>query len=400
MKVRYLIKKKGKSREGHPVYVALYLNDQTELIFTGQKILMKDWNAQERLPKDHTSDTFHRIEKTKAQVQKSIRLLEVNEKPITPFTVKQQYIEIEREKADKQMASEVTEKANIETVSNLLKKWLDTDIFKFKPSTQKTIKQSFGQFSNFLKTANLQTLQKHHLSPEIIKRFEHYLQEKKKLSNSTHGRVMKHIRWFLKSLNYDVTSIKIRTHRKEIIALTLDELKSLEVVDVSRNTEYQKAKDLFLLGCYTGLRISDLKRLNETRIVGGKICMTLQKNKKDISIPLRPETKSILDKYGMAAPQISEQHLNRSIKKVCELAGIDKILTVKSNVAGRDVEARKTKSSLITSHTASKTFITLAPARFGMNPAEIAAIVGKDLKTLINHYFQLPLESAIKKMEA
>jgi hypothetical protein len=100
----------------------------------------------------------------------------------------------------------------------------------------------------------------------------------------------------------------------------------------------------------------------------------------------------------MAAPKISEQHLNKEIKKVCKAANITKIITARTNKAGLDVEVQVPKHDLITSHTASKTFITLAPARFGLDPAEIAAIVGKDLKTLLNHYFQLPKESAIRKM--
>jgi integrase len=399
MKVRYLLKKRGKSRDGQPIYVALYLNDETELIFTGEKIKVKDWNSNERLPRDHTSDTFNKIEKVRSQVLRAIKLLEAQEKPATPFTVKQEYLQFERQKVITHREGDKKEKQNIETVSSMVKRWIDNDIFMYKQSTQKTIKQSLGQFQLFLKSTGLQTLQRQHLNSTIIRQYERYLQDKKKLSNGTHGRTMKHLRWFLKTLDYDVSSIAIRVHRKEIIALTYDELLLLENVNVSESTEQQKSKDMFLLGCYTGLRISDLKRLNETRIVEGRIKMILQKNKKEVTIPLRDEARHLLEKYEMAAPKISEQQLNESIKTVCDKAGINKIMTIKKNVAGKDIEQRKPKFQLITSHTASKTFITLAPKRFDMTPAEIAAIVGKDLKTLINHYFQLPLESAIKKME-
>lgn len=236
------------------------------------------------------------------------------------------------------------------------------------------------------------------LTRDTIAAYERFLQDKKRLANSTHGKRMKHLRWFLKHINFDVSSISIRTHRKEIVALTLDELRLLEAVDVSKSSELQKAKDMFLLGCYTGLRISDLKRINRDRIVEGCISMVLQKNNRDVRIPLRPEAERILVRYGMRPPKISEQVLNRGIKEVCRAAGITTIQVIRLNVAGRDTERRQPKNELITSHTASKTFITLAPIRFGMDPQEIAAIVGKDLKTLISHYFQLPRESAIRKM--
>jgi hypothetical protein len=58
----------------------------------------------------------------------------------------------------------------------------------------------------------------------------------------------------------------------------------------------------------------------------------------------------------------------------------------------------KPKHDLITSHIAGKTFITLAPQRWGLTPAEIAGIVGKDLKTLISSYFNDQSDEARRKI--
>lgn len=398
MKVRYLLKKKGEKGGLNPIYVALYLNDETELIYTKQRCMLKDWSEEDRSPKDHRGTIFLAIEKVKRDVQKVIQSLQSQDKAVTPFTVKLEYNSKEKEKTQSQHEQDNKDKAGLKTVSRLAEKWLENNLFGYKASTQKAIRESIKQFIEYLRKVGQLSLERKDLVTDTITGYERYLQEKRKLSNSTHGKRMKHLRWFLKTLNYDVKTIAIRSHKKEIIALTLDELNKLEKVDVSASIEQQKAKDLFLLGCYTGLRISDLKRINETRIIDGKICMSLQKNQKEVSIPLRDETKEILQKYGMSSPKISEQQLNESIKKICKGAGIDKDLTLKTNKAGKDIETRVKKYQLITSHTASKTFITLAPQRFGLTPPEIAAIVGKDLKTLINHYFQLPLESAIQKM--
>jgi integrase len=398
MKIRYLLKRRGKRESTYPIYVALYQGEQTELIYTKERIPLKEWSQTEGQPKDHTGDLFGRIERIRLSVQRSAKMLEAQERPVTPFTVKQEFVQSQFKRNNDQVTKDKNDKKDLETVSSLAKKWLENNLFGYKPSTQKTIKQSIGQFQLYLKSAGQNALTRAQLSPEFITAYERYLQDKKRLSNSTHGRTMKHLRWFLKTLNYDVRTIAIRSHRKDIVALTLEELESLEKVDVGYSKEFQKAKDMFLLGCYTGLRISDLKRLNATRLVDNKICMTLQKNKKPVSIPVRSETMAILKKYGIASPKISEQHLNRDIKKVCDKAGIKRLVTVKTNKAGLDVETEVPKHKLITSHTSSKTFITLAPKRFNMTPAEIAAVVGKDLKTLINHYFQLPLESAMLKM--
>lgn len=56
------------------------------------------------------------------------------------------------------------------------------------------------------------------------------------------------------------------------------------------------------------------------------------------------------------------------------------------------------KHTQITLHISGKTFITNAKELWGLEPAEVAGIVRKDLKTMLNHYFKLPVESATRKM--
>lgn len=398
MKCRYLLKKKDK-RGQHQIYLALYQNDEVELIYTQQRSLLKEWSENERAPKNHKSEVFLAIEKIKREVQKTIQSLESRDRPVTPLTVKVEYRTNKKIRESEQKNNDAITKEGLKSVPKLADNWTTNYLFRYKESTQKSVKESINQFVEYLKKVGLSNLEKKDLNKAVITDYERYLQEKKRLSNSTHGKRMKHLRWFLKSLNYDIGSITIRSHKKEIIALSLEELQKLEKLDVSNSVPYQKAKDMFLLGCYTGLRISDLKRIDHTRIIDGSIRMTLRKNNKEVSIPILPETKEILDRYEQSSPKISEQHLNKDIKEVCRKAAINKDLTIKINKAGRDMDKVVKKFDLITSHTASKTFITLAPKKFGLTPAEIAAVVGKDLKTLINHYFQLPMESAVQKMK-
>lgn len=400
MKIRYLLKRrvKGKAKVGR-IFIALYLNDQTELISTGETILAKDWSNSDGAPKDHFSEISARIKKKELAVRNTQRLMEAHDQVITPLSVKREFLKSQNDKQLEQENSDKRAKAESKSLTFLIDKWLKDSLFAYETSTQKAVKESLNQFKSFLKVEGWASLDRKDLTREIITEYERYLQEVKKLSNSTHGKRIKHLRWFLKYLKFEgYQSIKIRNHRKDIIALSLTELRSLENVDVSDKPDQQKAKDIFLLGCYTGLRISDLKRLNETRIIDGTICMSLKKNKKSVSIPVRPETHAILIRYGMRSPKISESDLNKHIKEVCEAAKINSVVTIKLNVAGIDKDKEFQKHKLITSHTASKTFITLAPEKFGMTPAEIAAIVGKDLKTLLNHYFKLPIESAMAKM--
>jgi integrase len=400
VKTGYLFKKKRKSETQGIIYLALYLRDDIELISTGQRIKEVDWNPDRGYlhSRKHLHDADKAMTEIKALVKKAQTRLEAREQVVTPFSLKQEFLASRRKLVDDQVRTDRSVRENLKTVKYLVSHWTSNSLFKYQPSSQRSVRESMNQFLVFLDKSGNGALTRSELSPVIITAYERFLQEKKHLANNTHGKRMKHLRWFLKSINYDITGIKIRSNRKTIIALTIDELTALEKVDVSKSSESQKAKDLFVLGCYTGLRISDLKRITPGNIAEGKICMTLKKNKKEVMIPIVPQAMEILNRYNFRSPRLSEQVLNRTIKEVCSDAGIKQIVTIRVNVAGQDTDKQFQKFKLISSHTASKTFISLAPEWYGLTPAEVASIVGKDLKTLINHYYRLPRESAIKKM--
>lgn len=397
MKIRYLLKKKGKPAS-FQIYVALYDRDTTELISTSERIEKKtDWSKPDNQPKDQQSDLSLRIEKVKAKVLKCMKLLEAQDQPVTPFTVKEAYNKSKSETADSQRDKDRKAKEGNKTVTALVDYWLENEIFGYKPLTKRIVKSSLTCFREFI-TKKYGAIERKDLTPEIIKRYERYLQETKKLSNSSHGRFMKHLRWFLKSINYDVSGIKLRTHRKTIIALDLDELTLLEAVDVSANTEYQRAKDMFLLGCYTGQRISDLKRINPAMIVNNELHLRQQKTQNDVEIPLVKSALEILTRYEFKAPKILEKDLNKCIKLICKDAGINKVIETTKNVAGLNLTSQDPKYMHVQQHMSIKVFVSLAFQKWGLSPAEISVIVGKDLRTLLSHYLALPREEAKRKM--
>ena len=380
MKIRCLIKRRNQKASLYNVYVALYEGDTTELISTRERITLSEWSGSDSLPKNHNSKAFQAFEKVKGGVQKAIKRLEADEKPVTPFTVKQEFLTRQETTGSSQRESDRNAKKDLITVSKLADRWTENELFRFRTSTQKSVKESINAFKEYLKISGLANLERKNLTLQVISGYERYLLEKKKLSDNTHGKRLKQLRWFLKTLDFDIHNIKIRSSKKTIVSLTLAELGKLEVVDVSFSKEYQKAKDLFLLGCYTGLRISDLRRLNHTNTQNGFITLLLLKNNREVKIPIISEADSILARYEYRAPKLSEQALNECIKEVCKKALITDRVTVETTTAGKRVTKTKPKHEIITSHIAGKTFITLAPEKWGLTPAEIAGIVGKDLK--------------------
>jgi len=411
MKIRYLLKKKGNTP--FPIYIALYDHDQTEIISTNQRCLVGDWNTKEHKPKDKPqkedkqkehNDLVNGIEAIMAAVLKVKRVMDANEVAVTPFTLKQEYLKSLKQKEDKQQQQDKHDKVNLTSISSLIDKWTKEGLDNYQPSTRKVVITSIKMFQDYLKVSGQPRLERKELTLEIISEYARHLQVKKKLKDSTHGKKMKHLRWFLKYIKFDssqINEIKIRTIKpseRNIIHLTASELTALEFVDVSYDKELQRAKDMFLLGCFTGLRVSDLKRISRHRIVNDSINLTLQKNRVEVSIPLLAQAKAILEKYDFAAPKISEQQVNDSIKIVCQKAGIDKKIFFKSKKAGQLIETLHPKHELITTHCAGKTFISLAGEKWGLTPTDIAAIVGKDIKTILGYYLKPDQETAKKKI--
>jgi len=70
------------------------------------------------------------------------------------------------------------------------------------------------------------------------------------------------------------------------------------------------------LQCYTGLRVSDLRRVNLDTISEDKSMILMQATKTDeaIKLPILPEAEEILSKYDYKLPFISDQKYNKAIK--------------------------------------------------------------------------------------
>jgi hypothetical protein len=92
----------------------------------------------------------------------------------------------------------------------------------------------------------------------------------------------------------------------------------------------------------------------------------------------------VLAKYNFELPKISEQKLNKNIKRVCEIAGITKEIFIERWAGNKCIRISGKKYEFISTHTGRKTFITIA-LQF-MPPKLVKDLTGiEDYKTL-KHY--------------
>jgi hypothetical protein len=397
MKIKYLLKKRGKKSPTHPVYIALYDSETTELIYTQERIALNQWSKAQTAPLNPSAAMVKMMGDLK-KIEAKLKLDDVHP---TPYLVKQQYLLHVKAKASQQREQDQQDKTGKVTVIKLANQYLTDSLYNYDVSTQKAVKESINQFIAWLKIAGFASLERKELTTPIINQYERYLLEKKKLADSTHGKRIKHLRWFLKSLDFDVTKIKIRTGKAKKINLTMKEWEALEAVDVSSSSELQKAKDLYLIGTYTAQRISDIRRINPNQIKDGKLIISTKKSnfKTSVELDIFPQFDTILKRYKYFAPKISEAVANRAIKTVCQKAGITSIVQEETKKQGRIVTVSKPKYKLIHLHTAKNTFVSNAGERWGLTIEEISAYTGTTVKTLLGHYHKPDAKRASTKIQ-
>jgi integrase len=150
------------------------------------------------------------------------------------------------------------------------------------------------------------------------------------------------------------------------IYLTRDELTAMYKLDLSKEPRLEHVRDLFLFGCFTGLRFSDYSKVKPEYIdfKGGIIDIPTQKTDELVSIPILPIAKAILTKYkGKTAnslpDSISNQKFNKYLKEVAvRLPELQNIITDEYFIHGKKISRSFHKWEKVSTHTARRSFAT------------------------------------------
>lgn len=138
-----------------------------------------------------------------------------------------------------------------------------------------------------------------------------------------------------------------------------DEFRELNKIDLKSSIE--QTRDLFIIGCKTGLRISDLHLLNssEWNISKRTLTVNTQKTQKRVVIPLCDEVIAIYRKYnGIFPSPVYKSAFNRQIQRCAMIAGINDIIYNNVNKGGKIQQEEMPKWKLVSSHTARRSFAT------------------------------------------
>lgn len=230
-----------------------------------------------------------------------------------------------------------------------------------------------------------------------------YLTKDLQLANNTAGSRIRDLKIFLndaveRGLNTNL-AFKSKKFKKIVedtyeIYLTENELLELENLDLSWNQKLDRTRDLFILGCWTGLRYGDFSNLEKQNIHEDYIEVKTRKTGASVIIPIHKSVRKIIEKYKSVThnslpPSLSNVVMNRYLKQLgsmipCLHEDIKKTITK----GGVFQEFYKKKYELLKTHTARRSFSSNA-YKSGLSTIAIRQITSHKSDVTLMRYIKI-----------
>lgn len=135
----------------------------------------------------------------------------------------------------------------------------------------------------------------------------------------------------------------------------------IEAGEIDAKSTIEKTRDLFIVACWTGLRRSDINRLDKASfdIVSKTISVTAEKTKRQVVIPMHPMVLALYNKYNGVFPKLCDRsHTIDHLRQCARLAGIDNEIRIVENRGGKVSTLIYKKYQLVGMHTGRRSFAT------------------------------------------
>ena len=242
------------------------------------------------------------------------------------------------------------------------------------------------------------------VTEDFIEDFIGYLRDKNMRNNTVKGLIEKIKAMTKKAGNYGYAvnrtfdEISVPEEDTCSIALSMNEITRIYYY-TGLTKKQEKIRDLFIVGCLTGMRYSDYSTLTSDNIQKDIIIKKTKKTGVTVHVPVHSYIKELLDKYDGELPKdISIQHFNRSIKTICKKIGLtDKVVftrTVGHNVVTDTYEMWQ----VISSHTARRSAATNMYNSGRMKTLQIMLITGHTTEKNFFRYIKIGREKKKKNI--
>ena len=321
--------KKGLS----PIEVSITTNGKRIYFSTGKQASAADWNKEKQAVKGKSEEAQlingYLIQLRNKIYQKEIELLQKGYL-ITAELLKEAITD-KVEALNEKTLLELLEEHNTERKAMVGK--------TVAPATYWVFEYTGRLFKEFIqKKYERKDLYLREINLGFIQGFHAYLLGEKKMGQNS---CTKHLKFLKKLLNLavansyisynPVNAYKVEREPVEVDFLDEEELRKIINFDTPL-PRLERAKDMFLFGCFTGLSYIDIKTLTPEHFEkdsAGRIWIKKRRVKTGVlsRIPLLPIAKLILDKYKGGEKLLPIQDpadINKYLKDIAILCGINK----------------------------------------------------------------------------
>jgi integrase len=349
-----------------------------------------------RLSTDDQEMNFDNLKLIVDEVVSEIRSLPIKRKPLNSTTETKESNDSELQKPEEFAFYKAFDQFCNDTKSGLRKRRIRKTHANIKDSTQKAYSTLL---SKLLIYDPKKKLTFDDINKSFYNKFIQFLQnnefvnsktgEKKKLSDSTVGNMIKILKAFLRYSHNEGWHTNINYLNDYFISpkdsvqrefLNVDELKKLWY-HLPKIEKLKNAKNVFMFQCFSGIRYSDLHKIKPECIdlERGLIKFDQEKTGGTAFISFHKFIRKILidtDNFTKNWTILSNDKLNENIQELCKEAKIDKTVIPYKIVLGRKVniyDVPKQKHEIITSHCGRHSFVTLCSNELGL-PDEIVRV--------------------------
>lgn len=327
--VTYFLWKARADKNGlAPVYIRSKQNSEKQISYnTGVKIHPQQWNKKKNEPKNKPAPLIELEGKLKATYKD---LTSQGHEPDLTLLLK--HLNDTRKPTDKGIVA-----------------WCDDyEKGQYSPGQKKAVRTLKSNIEDFNKGLTFDRLTK----PRLKAFFEH-LTERQVANNSQYKRlralvnVANHANIDLPHLN----SYQLPYETKNALKtrLTWAEVKAIMKTEIKNDLE-QVATDVFLLACFSGLRISDILSLNRGELSDYHYERVQTKTKMPVLVTIHKFNKDLFEKYIQTGVPYTRQRLSDALKDVLERSGLTKDVVKVQAVGYSHKETVKAKYEEISFH--------------------------------------------------
>lgn len=358
-----ILKKNKANKQGQlPIYIRITIARKVNFFSTGHYILPQQWDNKNQLIKNThplAQQWNSEIALIKTSLVNKLLQAQIAGNPMSA----------------NQLKSASKHNTNYHNIFEFTNSFIEEVQHKRQPGTLENYRKHLLKLELYHKSTNLNFEE---INADYLSKFEHHLRQTVG-NNYTHA-ILKTLRTifnaaikrgFITKYPFQQYEMPIYRSPDKDYLNTVEIAKMLEYATTTANTIHQQAATYFLLGCYTGLRISDWHRFtpnNKTIPDGKTLVLQAHKNKEWITIPISKPLAQIIELIKQLPLTIKEPTINEKLKIIAAHLGIQK---------------------RITTHTGRHTFAVTICLGNGISSETTAKLMGITLPTFLNNYSQI-----------